>query len=159
LASGENEAETRSEHRPGKALLAALLLAACAPHVPYALSDEDKARFVAFARIPPAKSDAAPQIFGIEDCTLFKAVTKDGEIVDWRVVLSADWGETTYPKWMTGCMREALRYDGSYVHVLFCARAIGAGGGCNIGGNYRSRDGEHHWEISQDQESWQPLPK
>ncbi len=115
---------TRSKHRPGKALLAALLLAACAPHVPYALSDEDKARFV-----------------------------------DWRVVLSVDWGETTYPKWMTGCMREALRYDGAYVHVPFCARAIGAGGGCNIGGNYRSRDGEHHWEISQDQESWQPLPK
>jgi hypothetical protein len=141
------------------ALLAALLIAACT-HVPYTLSDTDKARFVDVARIPPREPGAAPQIFGIEHCTLYKAVTKDGEIVDWRVVLSSDWGQTSYPKWMTVCTREALRYDGAYVHVLFCAQPIGAGGGCaGGGGSYRSRDGEHRWEISQDQKSWEPLPK
>jgi len=134
--------------------------AGCASHVPYEISEADKAKYLAFAQIPPKAPGNAPQIFGITDCTLYKAVTEDERIVDWRVVLSSDWGEHSYPKWMTACAREALRYDGKYVHVLFCAQAIGAGGGCaGGGGSYRSRDGEHHWEVSQDQQSWYPLPE
>jgi len=146
-------------------VLAALVLAGFAPAgctrpVPYEITAADKAKYTAFAQIPAKTAGGAPQIFGISDCTLYEAVTKDERIVDWRVVLSSDWGRRSYPKWMTACARQALRYDGKYVHVLFCAQAIGAGGGCaGGGGSYRSRDGEHHWEISQDQQSWDPLPR
>ncbi len=141
-------------------LLAALVAAGCAKPIPYEISAADKAKYAAFARIAPKTAGGAPQIFAISGCTLYKAVTKDERIVDWRVVLSSDRGQRSSPKGMTACSREALLYDGTYVRVLFCAQPMGAGGGCAGGGGYyRSRDGEHHWEVSQNRESWEPLPK
>jgi hypothetical protein len=136
-----------------------LFFVGCAHHVPYELSDADKRRFVAVARIPPAHSAGAPQIFGIDDCTLYKATTDHQDITGWRITLRSDWGGS-YMKWMTVCTRESLHYDGKYVQVFFCAQAIGAGGGCADGGSYRSRDGEHNWETPVNSVSgWGPLPR
>ncbi len=139
-------------------LLSTLLIAGCARHAPYALSNADKQRFAAVARVPAAASGSAELIFGVHDCTLYKAVTQHQDIVDWRVVLRSDWGGG-YMKFMTSCTAQDVSYDGKFVRVYLCAQAIGAGGGCADGGNYRSRDGEHHWEVSRNPGHWHPLPQ
>jgi hypothetical protein len=132
-------------------------IAGCAARTPYEMSDRDKQRFIDVARVDRG-ADNAPLIFAIADCTVYKAVTKDQQIVDWRVVLRSDWGQESYPKFMTGCVDEHLKYRAPYVLVDMCARAIGAGGGCNGGGTYRSRDGEH-WQFQSNNLRWYPLPK
>jgi hypothetical protein len=132
-------------------------IAGCAPRPPYELSDRDKQRFVDVARVERGAGNA-PMIFGLSDCTVYKAVTKDQQIVDWRVILRSDWGQQSYPKFMTACVDEHLKYSAPYVLVDMCARAIGAGGGCNGGGTYRSRDGER-WQIQGNSLRWYPLPK
>lgn len=141
----------------GAAFIAALILGACTKHAPYALSADDQRRFPAVTRVAPDSAHDAPLIFGVHDCTLYKAVTEHQDIVAWRVVLRSDWGGS-YPKFMTSCTRGEVAYDGGFVHAYLCAQAIGAGGGCAGGGNYRSRDGEHHWEIARQGGHWQPLP-
>src|ERR1700727_464058 len=123
-------------------------LAACAPHVPFALSNDDASRFGdTVLRVPVKGHD--PMIFGLNDCIAYKAQTAHQDIVGWTVVLASDWGQSSYPKWMTGCTRQSIKYDGKYIIVSFCAQAIGAGGGCAGGdGTYRSRTGDAQgWEI------------
>jgi predicted small lipoprotein YifL len=132
-------------------------IAGCGARTPYQMSDQDKQRFVDVARVARGGGNA-PLIFGISDCTVYKAVTKDQQIVDWRVILRSDWGQQSYPKFMTACVDEHLKYSAPYVLVDMCARAIGAGGGCNGGGTYRSRDGER-WQIQGNSLRWYPLPK
>jgi hypothetical protein len=124
---------------------------------PYQLSDKDQQRFVDVVRVSRGAS-AAPLIFGLSDCTVYKAVTQDSQIASWRVVLRSDWGQSSYPKFLTGCVDEHMKYAGGFVVIDMCARAIGAGGGCNGGGLYRSRDGER-WQIQSDGGAWAPLPK
>ncbi|MEO8790598.1 MAG: hypothetical protein ABI431_10040 [Candidatus Tumulicola sp.] len=143
-----------------RCIAAASILAAiagCGARTPYEMSDKDKQRFVDVARVERGGGNA-PLIFGISDCTVYKAVTKDQQIVDWRVILRSDWGQQSYPKFMTACVDEHLKYSAPYVLVDMCARAIGAGGGCNGGGTYRSRDGER-WQIQGNSLRWYPLPK
>jgi hypothetical protein len=128
-------------------------------HAPYELSDDDKRRFIAVARVPAAASGGAPLIFGVHDCTLYKAVTEHQDIVKMaRVVLRSDWGGG-YMKFMTSCTGQDVSYDGKFVRVFLCAQAFGAGGGCADGGNYRSHDGEHHWEISRVPATGNRLPQ
>ena len=89
---------------------------------------------------------------------MFQARTAHDDIVGWDVVLRSDWG-AAYPKFMTSCTSESIRYDGRYVLVYLCAQAMGAGGGCADGGNYRrSPDGRRGWEISANAIHWRPLP-
>jgi hypothetical protein len=136
--------------------LALLLLAGCAARTPYELSSQDKQRFIDVVRVDRGSSKA-PLIFGLADCTVYKAVTRDQQISDWRVVLRSDWGQSSYPKFLTGCVDEHLFYKNGFVRVDMCARAIGAGGGCNGGGTYRSRDGEK-WQVESNASTWIPLP-
>jgi hypothetical protein len=136
--------------------LVLLFVAGCATRTPYELSSQDKQRFVDVVRVDRGSSKA-PFIFGIADCTVYKAVTRDQQIADWRVVLRSDWGQSSYPKFLTACVDEHLQYKNGFVMVDMCARAIGAGGGCNGGGTYRSRDGEK-WQVETNASSWIPLP-
>jgi len=142
------------------ALAFAFLLgaAACAPHVPYALSQQDAVRFGHVLRVNVPNHD--PMIFGLNDCVLYKARTAREDIIGWDVVLASDWGMSSYPKWMTGCTDQHVRYDGKYVVASFCAQALGAGGGCAGGdGTYRSRTGDAQgWEIATIK-GWERLPK
>ncbi|HEX4013154.1 MAG TPA: hypothetical protein VHX17_04585 [Candidatus Cybelea sp.] len=143
-----------------KALGAALLLAvaACAPHVPYRLSQADQARFG--NRVLRIATHRDPMFFGLSDCTLYKARVAHADIVGWDVVLASDWGQHSYPKWATGCTSQQMKYDGKYLVVSFCAQAFGAGGGCAGGdGTYRSRTGDpQSWQI-RDGSAWSALPK
>jgi hypothetical protein len=142
------------------AVLAAIAaLAACAPHVPFALSKDDQSRFGdSVLRIPVPGHD--PMIFGLNDCILYKAQTAHDDIVGWKVVLASDWGMSSYPKWMTACSSQKMKYDGHFIIVDFCAQAIGAGGGCAGGdGTYRSRTGEpESWQI-QGGRGWDKLTR
>lgn len=96
--------------------------------MPYALSQQDAARFGHVLRVDVANHD--PMIFGLNDCILYKAKTAHEDIVGWDVVLASDWGMSSYPKWMTACTDQHVRYNGKYVIASFCAQALGAGGGC-----------------------------
>jgi hypothetical protein len=140
-------------------LSVAAIVAACGPHVPFALSKDDQARFQdRVLRVPVKGHD--PMIFGLNNCILYKAQTAHDDIVGWSVVLASDWGQSGYPKWATVCTSQRMRYDGKYVVVDFCAQAIGAGGGCAGGdGTYRSRSGNAQgWQI-QSGKGWITLPK
>ena len=89
-------------------------------------------------------------IFALDDCVLYKAQISGERIAGWTVVLASDWGQSSYPKWLTGCTLQTVRYDGKYIVASFCAQAIGAGGGCAGGdGTYRSRTGDTRgWQIA-----------
>ena len=135
------------------------LLIGCGPHVPFQLAKADQDRFAgSLLRVAVPGHD--PMIFGMNDCVVYKAQTAHDDIVGWTIVLASDWGESSYPKWMTGCMQQSIKYDGKYVVVEMCARPLGAGGGCaGGGGTYRSRKGNAQgWEIA-DGNHWSALPK
>ena len=134
-----------------------LVATGCAKHVPFELSKGDLARFGRVLRVPVANHD--PMFFGLDDCVLYKAQTAHEDIVGWKVVLASDWGQSSYPKWMTVCTSQRVKYDGKYIIADFCAQAIGAGGGCAGGdGTYRSRTGEAQgWQI-QSGNGWTKLP-
>jgi hypothetical protein len=124
------------------------IVAGCAPHVPFALSKDDQARFQdRVLRVAVPGRD--PMIFGLNDCVAYKAKTAHDDIVGWSVVLASDWGQSSYPKWATACTSQHIRYDGRYVVADFCAQAFGAGGGCGGGGGtYRSRTGDARgWQV------------
>ncbi len=150
-------------HLPGVSrnfwFAAAAVLVACAPHVPFALSQADQNRF-GDRVLKVAVRGHDPMIFGMNNCIVYKAQTAHDDIVGWTVVLASDWGQSSYPKWLTGCTSESIRYDGKYVIVDMCAQAIGAGGGCGGGGGtYRSKRGDVvGWEVP-DGNRWSPLPK
>jgi len=135
------------------------LLSACGPHVPFALSKDDQARFGGTVlRVPVRGHD--PLIFGLNDCIVYKAQTTHDDVVGWTVVLASDWGQSSYPKWMTACTSQHIAYKKGYVVVDFCAQALGAGGGCAGGdGTYRSRTGDPQgWQI-RGYHGWSTLPK
>ncbi|HEY2554716.1 MAG TPA: hypothetical protein VGI15_05645 [Candidatus Cybelea sp.] len=136
-----------------------LVVAACAPHVPYQLSQADQARFGSRV-LRVAQTNRDPMIFGLNDCMLYKAHAAHADIVGWDVVLASDWGMSSYPKWATACTSQQMKYDGKYIVVSFCAQAIGAGGGCAGGdGTYRSRTGNAQgWQI-RSSSGWVALPK
>jgi len=136
-------------------LLAAALLGGCARHPAYQISDLNKRQFGKILRVPPAVAGRDPLIFGLTDCTLYKATIEHQDIVDWGIVLRADWGGA-FSRYMTTCKAEDVRYDGTYVRVTLCAEALGRRGGCANGGDYRSRDGENNWEIATGR-TWIPL--
>jgi hypothetical protein len=135
------------------------VLAGCAPHVPFALSKQDRERFQGRV-LSVSLRGRDPLIFGLNDCILYKARTAHDDIVGWTVVLASDWGQSSYPKWATACTSQHMRYDGKYILVDFCAQAFGAGGGCaGGGGTYRSRKGDAQgWQIQSDK-GWITLPK
>jgi hypothetical protein len=135
------------------------IAAGCAPHVAFALSKDDQARFQdGVLRVPVQRH--GQMIFGLNNCIVYKAKTAHDDIVGWSVVLASDWGQSSYPKWATVCTSEHIRYNGKYVVVDFCAQAIGAGGGCaGGGGTYRSHTGEAQgWQIQADK-GWITLPR
>ncbi len=140
------------------ALVALVATTACA-HVPYAISGADRTRFGKNLITVHVPGKADPLILGASGCKLYRARYDHQDIAGWEVTLAADWG-ATYPAFMTACMDESLAWDGKYVKVYFCARAIGAGGGCINGGNYRSRTGARPWFVSLGNgKDWAPLPK
>jgi hypothetical protein len=138
-------------------LLAVCVLSACT-HTPYAISQSDRDRFGKDLVVVhlPGRSD--PLILGLSGCKLYRARIEHQDIVGWDVTLAADWGAVSYPGFMTACVDESLAWDGQYVKVSLCARAIGAGGGCTNGGEYRSRTGARPWFISDGPNRWIPLP-
>jgi hypothetical protein len=145
--------------RAAVVLVLSAIVVGCAPHVPFALSKDDQARFQGrVLRVPVPGKD--PMIFGLNDCIAYKAQTAHDDIVGWTVVLASDWGQSSYPKWATSCTSEHIRYDGKYIIVDFCAQAFGAGGGCAGGdGTYRSRKGDAQgWQI-RGYKGWFALPK
>jgi hypothetical protein len=122
---------------------------ACVPQKPFELSSKDRARFGnRVLRI--TGGNRPPMIFALDDCVLYKAQIAGERIAGWMVVLASDWGQSSYPKWLTACISQTVRYDGKYIVASFCAQAIGAGGGCAGGnGTYRSRTGDARgWQIS-----------
>ncbi|MGA8534621.1 MAG: hypothetical protein WB615_10975 [Candidatus Tumulicola sp.] len=129
-------------------------------HVPYAISDDDRSRFGKDLIVVHLPGHNDPLILGASGCKLYRARIEHQDIVGWEVTLAADWGAPAYPQFMTGCMRESLAWDGTYVKVYFCALAFGAGGGCTNGGYYRSRTGTRPWWISDDGlHAWTVLPR
>ncbi|MGC2634094.1 MAG: hypothetical protein WA215_07775 [Candidatus Cybelea sp.] len=135
------------------------IAAGCAPHVAFALSKDDQARFQDGVLRVPVQGHGQ-MIFGLNNCIVYKAKTARDDIVGWSVVLASDWGQSSYPKWATVCTSERIRYTGKYVVVDFCAQAIGAGGGCaGGGGTYRSHTGDAQgWQIQADK-GWITLPR
>lgn len=141
---------------PIATLSLALTAASCGHHTPYELSKDDQARFGHVLRVDVKNHD--PMFFGLDDCVLYKAQTAHEDIVGWDVVLASDWGQHSYPKWMTGCTSQSVKYNGKYIIASFCAQALGAGGGCAGGdGTYRSRTGDpKSWQIQSD-DGWTKL--
>ncbi len=118
------------------AVIVAATSASCAPHVPYALSSSDQQRFGDRVLRTPPQKNGAPLIFGLDDCTLYKAQTEHEDVTGWRIiVLRSDWG-ASYPKFLTMCTGQSLKYAG----------------------DYRGRDGEHHWQFTGMTGNWDPLP-
>ncbi|MGC1380815.1 MAG: hypothetical protein WA814_07300 [Candidatus Baltobacteraceae bacterium] len=134
--------------------LVAALIAGCG-HKPYEISKSDRDRFAA-GMIDVSFPGKPPLIEGLDDCTVWKARYTGDRITGWKPALGADWG-ATYPKFMTACMDESIRYRDKRVIVWLCARAIGAGGGCTNGGHYWSYTGERPWRISSDGVQWADL--
>ena len=143
----------------GKLFAAAFAVAfftACT-HVPYAISDADRARFGKNLLVLHPRAQSDPLILGVSNCKLYRAKIEHQDIVGWDVTLAADWGGS-YPAFMTVCTQESLSWDGKYVRVSFCAQAIGAGGGCANGADYRSRTGARPWWYSS-ASGWVLLPR
>lgn len=138
-------------------LAAAILTAGCAHHVPYEVSKADRHRFKD-GLIDVPRAGKPPLIEGVDDCIVWKAQYTDDRITDWKAALGADWAGS-YPKFLTVCLEESISYRNKRVNVWFCARAIGAGGGCNNGGHYWSYTGERPWRRSWDGVQWEDLPK
>jgi hypothetical protein len=138
------------------ALLAGIVLAGCG-HKPYDISDGDRRRFAA-GLINVERPGKPPLIEGVEDCVVWKAQYSGDRITGWKAALGADWGGT-YPKFLTACLQQSIAYRDKRVAVWFCARAIGAGGGCNNGGHYWSYTGERPWRVSWDGVHWRDLPQ
>lgn len=80
-----------------------------------------------------------PVSLGMKDCKIYRAKNEQGVVTGWEQSLNAIYLS------FTACTRQSIEYDGQYVKVFICEQAIGAGGGCAAGGNYRSRDGKL-WE-------------
>ena len=141
------------------ALVSVTLLATACAHEPYKISDEDKLRFgdrLISIRLP---KHADPTILGLSDCKIYRAkIDENKDIVGWDVTLAADWAAST-PAFLTGCVEESLKWDGKYVRVYLCARTIGAGGGCNNGGDYRSFTGARPWWVEVGENKWELLPE
>lgn len=133
----------------------AAFLAGCA-RPPYEISQADRQRFSP-GLIRVDRPGKAPLIEGLSNCTVYKARYDGDRISGWKAALGADWGGT-YPAFLTACVDESLAYRNGEVRVYLCARAIGAGGGCNNGGHYRSRTGERPWLQGWDNVHWQILP-
>jgi hypothetical protein len=131
--------------------------AACAGPKPYEISQADQQRF-APGLIRVERAGKPPLIEGLRNCIVYKAQYDGRRISGWKAALGADWGATSYPAFMTGCVEESLAYRNGEVRVYLCARALGAGGGCNNGGYYRSRTGERPWMQSDDNVHWSLLP-
>ena len=134
----------------------ALICAGCAAARPYEVSQADRQRF-APGLIRIERAGKPPLIEGLSNCIVYKAQYDGQRISGWKSALGADWAGT-YPAFLTGCVNESLAYRNGEVRVYLCARAIGAGGGCNNGGNYRSRTGERPWLRSWDRVHWAVLP-
>ena len=138
-------------------VVTALAIAGCAGK-PYEISSKDRARFSS-GLIDVPRRGKPPLIEGLDNCIVYKAQYDGERISGWKAALGADWGGTTYPAFMTGCVDESITYRDGEVRVYLCARAIGAGGGCNNGGYYRSKTGERPWLQSWDQRQWTNLPQ
>jgi hypothetical protein len=140
------------------AAVAMLLISGCSAHVPYAISSDDQKRFGKNLIVVHQPHRAGPLILGANGCKLYRARIEHQDIVGWDVTLAADWGGS-YPAFMTVCTQESLSWDGKYVRVSFCAQAIGAGGGCANGGDYRSRTGARPWWYLSRSHGWALLPQ
>jgi hypothetical protein len=124
------------------AVAMALLVSSCAHRAPYALSAADAKRFGTNVVRMTVAGRAEPVILGLDGCEVQRAQIAHGEIVGWKTILGAD---GSYPRFLTVCTHQSISYDGKYVWTFLCAQAIGAGGGCANGGNYRSADSVR-WE-------------
>jgi len=142
---------------PAALTVVAVSLACACSHRPYEIAAEDRERFRA-GIIDVASPGKPPLIEGLDNCVLWKAQYDGDRISGWKAALGADWGGR-YPAFMTGCMDQAVHYRNGEVRVYLCTRAIGAGGGCNNGGYYRSRTGERPWLQSWNQIEWWVLPQ
>jgi len=141
------------------AVLITLVVPAGCARTPYAISGADRQRFADNLITVHVPGKADPLILGSTDCKVYRAKIERQDITGWEVTLAADWG-ATYPAFMTACLNDSLSWDGKYVKVYFCARAIGAGGGCTNGGHYRSRTGARPWQISLNSgQDWAALPR
>ncbi len=130
------------------AALATLVVSSACAHVPYAISGADRTRFGKnLIRVHvPGKPD--PLILGASGCKLYRARYEHQDIVGWQVTLAADWAQ---PSRVYDRLHGRVAFMGrKYVKVYFCALAIGAGGGCTNGGNYRSSTGARPWQVSVD---------
>lgn len=81
-----------------------------------------------------------------DTCKVYRSREEHGAIVAWELV---DLPRGGYPAFLAGCggmsMDPGVDEDG-YLYFRLCEMAIGAGGGCQRGGHYRTRDGVT-WEC------------
>ena len=102
-----------------------------------------------------ATRDAAPeQVFKgvlagqsvfllVHDCEVFLVEPLEKGEVRWeKKVLAPD----PYP-FFTSCQRQSIRYEAGVLRVTLGRMALGAGGCCATGGDYRSTDGRS-WKKS-----------
>jgi hypothetical protein len=121
------------------AVIVATAAASCAPHV-HAAAEERGAADLRPRRLHALQGpNGAPRHHRLADHAAFGLGRQLSEF-------------------FTACTAQTVKYAGGYVIVHFCAQAFGAGGGCADGGDYRSRDGEHHWQFTGMTGHWDPLP-
>ncbi len=100
-------------------------------------------------RVFEATLHGVPVAFLLQDCSVY-LLNASGDSVRRTKVLS-----TEFYLGFTVCSRQSIHADDDYVQVTLGKTAIGAGGCCAAGGNYRSKDGRA-WEKDMPK-GWRPL--
>jgi hypothetical protein len=107
----------------------------------------------------PADAGEGGRWVAASNCKVFRSLETQGVVYGWeRVDLPTQ--EIPRALLVGACVRESVqRLEDGFVYVSFCGMLIGAGGGCQMTGHYRTRDGTH-WEHDIGpplKDQWEPV--
>ena len=130
-------------------LLGALALAACTEarndYAELALNEAERAKVAKLQTLFKDTRERVGNVYLAADgCKVYRSREESGAIVAWDLVELAQQG---YPSLLTGCSSMTVEEWDGYLVFRVCQQAIGAGGGCQRGGLFRTRDGVT-WECA-----------